>query len=530
MKVDDILGNRARASQGRIIAVAAITGLLFLFYFRHSIASLLDVWQTPEYSYGYLVFPIAAILAINKLAERRPSLQRSRWGIAVIALGLAMQAGIELTGRLTMPQYSIIVTLVGLCMVFFGRDVTATIKWPLFYLVFCIPLPEIAYEALSAKLQIVSTTIGVDMLDVIGVPAYQEGNVIDLSQFKLQVVEACSGLRYLFPLTSFSFLLAYAMRAGWAKRTIVLLSSIPISVLMNSLRIAAIGVTVDLWGPKMAEGLLHDFEGWTVFLLCVAILLVEVYLLNRIGRGKGAVSLDLFRFSKGPYWRGTFAGSAGQGAPIAALSLMAVFSLAMAASLLSPKPEVLPAHKLLADYPRDLGDWHGRGGQLTDQVLQILKPTDYLLTDYSDGAESANLYVAFYDSQRNAAPHSPEICIPGGGWEIVSLSLLDLDVPGAPKGAKIKRVLIQHGEMRQIVYFWLVERGRVVTNDWAARWYLFIDPIRYGRTDGALIRAITPLARGEDEASGDARLMGFLQLALPRLGEFIPLQPVDASN
>jgi EpsI family protein len=209
---------------------------------------------------------------------------------------------------------------------------------------------------------------------------------------------------------------------------------------------------------------------------------------------------------------------------------MAVFSLAMAASLFSPKAEVLPIHTALANYPRDLGDWHGRDGQLTDQVLQILKPTDYLLTDYADGAFSANLYVAFYDSQRNAAPHSPEICIPGGGWEIVSLTLRDLDVPGVPKGAKIKRALIQHGEMRQIVYFWLVERGRVVTNDWAARWYLFVDPIRYGRTDGALIRAITPLARGEDEASGDARLTGILQLALPRLGEFIPLQPVDAAN
>lgn len=104
------------------------------------------------------------------------------------------------------------------------------------------------------------------------IPVFLEGNIIDLGVYQLQVVEACSGLRYLFPLMSLGFIAAYFYQAAFWKRAIVFLMTIPITILMNSFRIGVIGVMVDNWGISMAEGFLHDFEGWIIFMACAAIL------------------------------------------------------------------------------------------------------------------------------------------------------------------------------------------------------------------------------------------------------------------
>ena len=108
------------------------------------------------------------------------------------------------------------------------------------------------------------------------------GNIIDLGNYKLQVVEACSGLRYLYPLLSLGFLAAYLFQAPLWQRVVVFISAIPITIVMNSLRIAIVGVLVDRWGTEQAEGLLHFFEGWVIFIVCAAILAAEIWLFARL--------------------------------------------------------------------------------------------------------------------------------------------------------------------------------------------------------------------------------------------------------
>ena len=99
--------------------------------------------------------------------------------------------------------------------------------------------------------------------------------MIDLGTYQLQVVEARSGLRYLFPLMSFGFLIAYIYRGPVWQKLIIFLSTIPITVLMNSFRIGVIGVTVEYFGIAAAEGFLHDFEGWIIFMTCLGVLLLK---------------------------------------------------------------------------------------------------------------------------------------------------------------------------------------------------------------------------------------------------------------
>ena len=119
-------------------------------------------------------------------------------------------------------------------------------------------------------------------MQLAGVPVYLDGNIIDLGVYKLQVAEACSGLRYLFPILSFSYLFAILYRGPLWHKAVLLLSAAPLTVLMNSFRIGVIGVLVNAYGIEQAEGFLHFFEGWVIFVACIAILFVMAVALQRL--------------------------------------------------------------------------------------------------------------------------------------------------------------------------------------------------------------------------------------------------------
>jgi exosortase/archaeosortase family protein len=123
-----------------------------------------------------------------------------------------------------------------------------------------------------------SSQLGVFFIRLFQIPVYLDGNIIDMGVYKLQVVEACSGLRYLYPLLSLSFLAAYLFHGRFWQRAVVFLSSIPIAIGMNGFRIGLVGFLVDRWGTEMAEGALHFFEGWVIFLACSTLLAGEIYL------------------------------------------------------------------------------------------------------------------------------------------------------------------------------------------------------------------------------------------------------------
>ncbi len=168
--------------------------------------------------------------------------------------------------------YALIVWVAGLVLVCFGWK-RGIVFWPsVLHLVFMLPLPQFLYWKVNTTLQLVSSEIGVSILMLAGVPVYLEGNVIDLGVYKLQVAEACSGLRYLFPIMSFTYVFAVLYRGPVWHKLVLLLLAVPVAVLMNSVRIGIIGILVDRYGIAQAEGFLHIFEGWVIFLSCIAIL------------------------------------------------------------------------------------------------------------------------------------------------------------------------------------------------------------------------------------------------------------------
>ena len=179
----------------------------------------------------------------------------------------------KLSALFMLSQLGFIVALLGIALGLGGYSLLKVTFIPIIFLIFAIPLPYVIDAALSFQLQLISSQLGVFFIRLFQIPVYLEGNVIDLGVYKLQVVEACSGLRYLYPLMSLGFLAAYLFQAPLWQRALVFLSTIPITIVMNSLRIGLVGVLVNHWGPQDADGFLHMFEGWIIFIACAGYLL-----------------------------------------------------------------------------------------------------------------------------------------------------------------------------------------------------------------------------------------------------------------
>lgn len=509
--------------RGWLLIAAAFAVALTVFH--AGLLRMADTWFVrEEYSHGVLIPLIAAFLIWQRKAQLERAEFTGSWtGAGVVLLGSALKLIGDLGTFYVLQQYALLITLYGLVLALTGRQVFKLLWVPLLILLFMIPLPEFMLQNFSNHLQLLSSQLGVLVIRAFGISVYLEGNVIDLGGYKLQVAEACDGLRYLFPLMTLGFLMAYFFKVAAWKRVLLFLSSIPVTVLMNSFRIGVIGVTVEHYGISMAEGFLHEFQGWAVFMVSAALLLLEMSLLARIGKD-GRPWRELFGLQfpdppprnadrrKRPLPRSFVA---------AAVVLTAVF---LVRPLLPEQSSAIPARETFVSFPNHVQTWDGKRGALEQIYLDSLKLDDYVLADYFGGGSRVNFFVAWYDTQEaGRTTHSPRTCLPAGGWQM--LDLKQVAVPGvAVNGAplRVNRVEIVLGGNKQLVYYWFQQRGRVITNEYAAKWFLFWDSLTRSRTDGALVRLVTPITAGETADKGDARLALFAAEAVPRLDRFIP--------
>lgn len=497
------------------------------YLFWGSFLELEHIWSAQEeYSYGYMIPVVALFLLWQKL----PAVLSINWRplrLAPVLLVLAMFGWAlgEITAYRQIVAYSFIAALTAVALAIYGWK-GFRLTWGAFvYLIFMIPLPLFLYQRLSSALQLVSTQIGVAVVELFDISVYVSGNVIDLGGYQLQVVEACSGLRYLFPLMSFGFLISYLYSGPNWHRWLIFLSTIPITILMNSFRIGVIGITVEYWGIEAAEGFLHDFEGWFVFMACLGVLALEIWLLN-VFRGDRKAIIDLIDLSY-PTLSEVRDQRNVQTGKLTQLVLLSVILLAAlpASLMISDREEHVPQRSTFAVFPLLRGDWIGRESSLTEDTLGILKLTDYITADFQQGVDGlpVNFYVAYYQSQRRGSSiHSPRSCIPGGGWQIAELDQVSLEDSPGLSGLVVNRMLITHESSRQLVYYWFAQRGRVLTSEYVAKWYLFRDALTMQRSDGALVRLVTPIPPDTDIAEADARLREFLIDFYPILPDYLP--------
>ncbi len=506
------------------LLVLSVMLLVFIHY--DALSFMVKWWESrEEYGHGFIIPFITLFLIWQKKDQlQKIKFERSWLGVALVGVGLFLFYAGELSALYTVVQYAFLVALYGIALAMMGLKAFRIIWVPLLILVFMIPLPNFLFNNLSSYLQLVSSEIGVAVIRLFGISVFLEGNVIDLGAYKLQVVEACSGLNYLFPLMTLAFISAYFFTGAFWKKAIIFLSSIPITIGMNSFRIGVIGVLVEHWGIGMAEGFLHTFEGWIIFMSCIAILIAQMWLLSKIGKDKlplrKAFGLDfpsptpanaeiVYRQIPKSFY----------------VSLASIMLVALSIFTLPERIEVIPERKQFSEFPLVLNGWTGSVGILEQIYIDALKLNDYAMIDYLsvDGA-LINFYAAHYNSQRKgSSAHSPRSCIPGGGWRIVSLEnhlIPGASISGVP--LVVNRLFIEKGENKQLVYYWFQQRGRIITNEYLMKWYLFWDSITKSRTDGALIRLTTALSTGQDITVADKRLEAIAGEIGPVIHLYVP--------
>ena len=511
---------------GLLLFILTIAASIPIFWI--GFVSLAEAWSTPEYSHGPLIPLISLYLFLRELRKSPlPDLDVSdRWpGVLITLFAMVIAVFGNLTRIPDIVTYAMIIWVGGIVLTVFGWKRGIKHQLPVVHLVFMLPLPQFIYWKLTVVLQYISSVIGVWFVSLAGVSVYLEGNVIDLGVYKLQVAEACSGLRYLFPILSFSYLFAILYRGPFWHKALLLLTAAPLTVLMNSFRIGVIGILVDRYGIEQAEGFLHFFEGWVIFLASVAILFIMAVAMQRLTPNPKplaeAIDLDFEGF--GGILTRVLAIK-----PSLALAVGGVLTLVVSVGwvTLGQIEGKAVDRDPFAVYPRTIGEWRGSTFSLDPEVEEVLAATDYLNAVYvsTDRHKSVSQFVAFYESQTDGSGiHSPEVCLPVGGWEIFSMEPYELNLEDTPYGSFIvNRAVIQKGVSKQLVYYWFEQRGKRIINDFKAKASVIADSIQMGRTDGALVRFITPIREDETEADAEARLQGFMRESLPKLPRFVP--------
>ncbi|MEW6267128.1 MAG: VPLPA-CTERM-specific exosortase XrtD [Thermodesulfobacteriota bacterium] len=528
-----------------IIYLALLAGLFYSTY-----PFLVRQWEKEDYSYSYLIPLVVLYLIWEKRAELAATPSEPTWkGLIPVLIGLSFYWLGELGGEYYTLYMSSWLLLAGLGWLHLGWRKLKIIAFPLLLILTVFPPPHFIYANLSLRLKLISSQIGVAMIQAYGMSAYREGNVIDLGFTQLQVVDACSGLRFLIPLLVLGIILAYFFRAAWWKRVLMVASTVPLSLITNSLRIAITGILYEVWGAEAAEGFFHGFSGWFIFMFSLAVLLAEMWLLKKLPPRSArplvaqktpenqasdvdspaepdvdpaTASMDTDSGTKDAGWSILPTLLYTKHLPVAVILLASTLALSQGVEF----REKVPISKSFSQFPLEVAEWTGYQETMEQKFVVELDLSDYIIVNYRNSqGQVVNFYTAYYQSQRKGESiHSPSSCLPGSGWVFNDAGPVIISLPARYPGGSIKvnRAFMQKDAARQLVYYWFPQRGRILTSPFDLKLYVFWDALTRQRTDGALVRLITSIYEKESLAQAEDRLKSFTRLIVPVLDGFIP--------
>jgi exosortase len=257
----------------------ALLGLLVAVIYYHITTKLLFDWYTiPDYSHGFLVPLFSLYLLWDKRTVLRSIPLEPSWkGLYLILPGIAVLILGVYGADLFLSRTSLILLLSGLVWTFAGIAMLRELRFPILVLLLAIPFPAIVFSQITFPLQLLASDLATGVLRTIGVPVLHEGNIIELPVMKLEVAEACSGIRSLMSLFTLAVFYGYFLEKTTARRIILAMASIPIAVAANAARIVGTGLCVQYWDPEKALGFFHEFSGWVMFVISLSCL----YLVHR---------------------------------------------------------------------------------------------------------------------------------------------------------------------------------------------------------------------------------------------------------
>jgi exosortase len=267
----------------KLAAVGVVLGALVLVYWP-VIRDLVRAWSTDDnYSHGFFIVPLALYFAWERRASivnapQRPSIA----GALIVAVSLLLLVGGLLGAELFLTRISLLGTLAGAVLFLFGWPMLRVLLFPLAFMLLMIPLPAIIFNKIAFPLQLLASHVGEYTISSMNIPILREGNVLILANAKLEVAEACSGIRSLVSLFTLGIVFGYFVDRRWWVRSIIALSAIPVAILANGLRVASAGIAAHNFGMAGVEGLFHEFSGWVVFVLAFMMMFGLQRLLHRL--------------------------------------------------------------------------------------------------------------------------------------------------------------------------------------------------------------------------------------------------------
>jgi len=260
-----------------------LTGFCLLYW--HTLIKLISDWSIDaNFSHGFLIpFVTGYMIWYKKNELVTIEHEPSNLGLLIIALGMLIHIVGNIGAELFIMRFSMIVTLFGITLYLFGRQITAAVAVPLIYLIIMIPIPAIISNKIAFPLQILAATLSSDMVRLIGIPVLREGNILNLANTSLEVVDACSGLRSLTSLLALSGAFAYIAPLGVAKKWVLFFSAVPIAVIVNVVRLTVTAMMATYIGPEAAHGFLHDMSGLLVFVVALALVYLVFIIEVKLG-------------------------------------------------------------------------------------------------------------------------------------------------------------------------------------------------------------------------------------------------------
>jgi exosortase len=267
------------------VVLLAALGVTVWAYWA-TLGDIADRWvNDPQYSHGFLVPVFAGYLLWRRRAGLRATDTRPQWwGLAVVLSGVGLRISSHVFYQPWLDATSLLVVLAGLCAAVGGRRLLTWAAPAVLFLGFMIPLPYRAQTFLGGTLQSVATQASTYALQTVGVPAVAEGNVILLTDTRLGVVEACSGLTMMVTFFALATGVAILVRRHWVVKVLLVLSAVPISVAANVARITVTGVLAEASQDELSRAVFHDLAGWLMMPFGLALLLAELYVFNRAVR------------------------------------------------------------------------------------------------------------------------------------------------------------------------------------------------------------------------------------------------------
>ena len=496
----------------------------YLFFYYPTFSGLWQVWLTSgEYSYA-LAIPFDSGYVIwkrNRQIAAAPV--KTFWpGVGIFALFWLISLYGILGSSPSAVRPAALMVLLAIVLFLYGHRLFGILIFPLALLFFMLPLPTVVDTGIAVPLRLLSTRLGELLLRAIGVSVFVEGNIIDLGLIQLQVVDACSGLRYLLPLTALGVIYAYFREKSRWRQVLLVLATAPIAVFANGLRIAVTGYLAQNYGLASAEGFFHGFSGWLIFVFAVLMLML---LHAALAWRNAAISADSISFSplklpESAEMR-AFPEVSKAAAAVTCLFLLTGGILSMMVAKLPP----VRLREGISSFPVVLDRWQGRSETLDSRIIELSGAEDAFNAAYfSPSGEIVSLYMGYRGSPFTESEnffHSPDVCLPSLGWKTVETGNHTIrQIPGVGS-ITVRRMLIEKTGVRQLVYYWFQTTHRRSANVHLNRLHLTLHALTSDNTYDVFIRPITPLQPLEPVSSAEERLDSFVRTLTAVLVPFL---------